>query len=303
MRLIASALIAIIVTSSALCSEPYTDGGDGYYYDQGGARYTRSIKWEWVPGYYYWSRCCRYWKDGYWKNVGYTYKAVPLSAKYPDWKTQLLRIAAQKEENRAFIEAVREMGLTVPGNYADHASIAGLPSATQYSVFRSSSSADLYGLADPMVLFQQSSAHVRQAGELFGAGAQQYNQMVDKDRERAAFVSEIRAKGETAAQLLAALQPTPSTHIRNSQQSIIPTTPQRAAAIKACINCHGDKDPKGGYSVLRHWQLSAEAQMKVVAEHLLAEDGTEPFMPRDGERLPADLIKEFLPPGQRAKLR
>lgn len=316
-------IVMLLLASGAAASAPYTYR-DGAYYGADGHKYTRKQKWVWVDGYYYTKNCCRYWQEGYWQTNGYDYERVveQLSYKDPAWRTKLLEIAAQRDrfegqlraaanEQNAFIESVRELGLT--GNFywqqygvapqlAGHHSSYAVAGNTLYSVFQNSSVVDVYGQANPDLIFQQASAHTKYAFDLAGQGSQQFVAMANAERDRASRIGETIARGQAAAQALQAAQGS-STHIRNTQTEVRPLQAQggRLRAMRACIECHGDQNPEGGYRVSQHWTLSAKDQMRVVERLTLGDDDPK-RMPKDQPRLSSDLILEFLPAADRARL-
>lgn len=298
MRLALALTALLIAACSVLASGPYTPGGDGYWYGVDGLRYTRTESRVWVDGYYYWRNGCRYWQAGYYK-TSYAYALVPLTYKTPNWRDRLLTIAREKQEHEEFMQAIREMGLTVPG-YASgpHLGAYGVSGNTIISQFKNVSATDLYGL-DLALLFQQQAALARD-GQAYGAkGVEQLGGLVDRAGERAAFAAEIVAKGQAAAQVLQAMSVTPSVHTRNQQVGPAAALPgpvsKRTLAMQACIKCHGEVEPKGNYRVSQHWTLTPAEQMEVVRDHLLAPEGSDEFMPKGGKRLPAELILEFVP--------
>lgn len=318
--------VLLFVTTVADASAPYSLGADGYYYGSNGLRYTRSSYQTWVPGYYYTRNCCRYYQQGYYK-TDYSYALAPLTYRDPDWRTQLLKIAAYRDQAEAkvrlsaleqtqFVESVRELGLS--GNFYwqnygvstlqnRHIGQYGASGNAVYSSYVNSSVADVYGGADTTILFQQAAALAKDGLAIGAQATDRFSGLIDKERDRAAFAAEIIAKGQAAAQVLQAIQPTASAHVRTTQQQTIITTDRKALAIRACITCHGDAKPEGGYRVSQHWALTPDQQMAVVQNHLLAEEGTEAFMPRalpgqQTKRLPAEVILEFVPIQDRVKL-
>ena len=319
------AFVLILLNAMPLLAADYVLR-DGYYYDSAGARYTRSVSQVWVPGYYYYSNCCKYWKAGYYKDV-YTYHAYPLTSAEPDWRLKLLEIAAtrdklegklryQANEHNMFVESVRELGLS--GNFFwhqygmapqlaapnAHLGIYGASGNTVYSQYANSSVADVYGAVDTNVLFQQAAALAKDGLSIGGQATERFAGLIDKERDRAVFAAEIIARGQAAAQALQAASPTPSTHIRQSQTqtTITQLGPKRLAAVRACIQCHGDgANNKTQYRVLQHWTLPQDLQREVV-DKLLADPSSKEFMPKNGKRLAADLILEFMPQDDRARV-
>ena len=302
-------IVALLTVQTVHASEPYSFR-DGYYFDLAGAKYTRAKAWVWVDGYYYWKGCCRYYQDGYWQSNGYTYTqvAAAISYKTPNWRDRLLEIAAAREESDAFLTAVQAMGLTrsvqvpyAPGNVA----------YAQQSIIQS---ADYYGLLDVNLTIQQQAAMVRDATALVDRGIGGYVNISNAAMERERAIAEIRAKGQAAALVLQAAAAAPSASFRTQESKTVPALPQplaqainlkRQAAIASCIQCHGAKDPQGGYRVELHWTLPPDKQLEVVRRLTLHEDEPK-FMPRvaggeAGKRLAPDLVMEFLPSGDRVK--
>lgn len=324
-------LAALAVTDLSIASEPYTVGNDGYYYDAAGSKYTRKQKWLWVDGYYYTKNCCRYWQPGYWQSNGYDYAKVAVTYKDPNWRTELLRIAAARdqiegqvryarEEQANFLESVQALGLTGNFYFSNYGLTGGYDYSkvqtgnTVYSTYKNSSVADIYGATNADYLFQQASALAKDGLAFGDRGAERFAGLINVERERSKAVAEILAKGQTAERVLNAASAAPGGTFR-STQTVQRTErnvernvggDKRLLAMRACISCHGDEDPQGGYKISQHWNQSADDQMEAVRRMTLPESDPK-FMPRTpnggaGKRLSADLILEFMPVQERAKL-
>ena len=337
------ALLVLLFMALPVQAADYTLGTDGLYYSAGVA-YTRSVSKVWVEGYYYYKGCCRYWYPGYYQQ-SYSYKAAPLpDYKDPNWRNKLLtivesrkkyedKVLAEAAEQNNYIEAIREFGLTgslqsyglIPtlanpyrGHYQATYAVQG---NTQYAAaaYQNSNVTDVYGLLDKNLFMQQASAFSRDALAMAGQGHAANLQYAEKDGAWQARVAEILAKGQSAAQTLQAANAAPSASIRSTESGTYPVplngqqqpqqgqfSPRRLAAMRNCVACHGDSNPRGGYKVSTHWSLSAEDQIKVV-EHLVAESTDPLFMPKlpsgqPGQRLPSSLILEFMPIEDRARV-
>lgn len=240
-----------LAQASGVVEDGYTQGSNGNWY-YGGNEYTRSKVWY---TYYAYS----YGKSYPYYAYYYQYYPVNKAVTYtdPDWRTQLLKIAASRDkiegklrlnasEQKYFLEAVEALGLAGNFNFKNYGadpynygalsvSQAGYQgkTITGYSL---STFADVYGAFDRSVLYQQASRHTQNAQQLAGQAATDFSGLVAQEGNNSVRVAEILAKGEAAAKVLQASKPEDRTQITTREFRFqIEQTPDGKVEVKPIL--------------------------------------------------------------------
>src|SRR5579862_1463069 len=118
---LALATIAILGLCAGADASSYYLATDGYYYAPGSTQaYTRTSSWQ--PAYYY---------NGCYHQGYYTYSYTPyyapapsvtvkLSPSDPNWRTELLKVAAARDEAKAYQDALNALGIQQPTGLVSH---------------------------------------------------------------------------------------------------------------------------------------------------------------------------------------
>lgn len=264
--LIVTTFFFISEAKAQVYSDGYVDRIDNYTY--------RSGYWYFGSDYSIPYTRVRYQNPGYWYNgcyvngsFYYTYTryyaptpppiAATITAKDSDWRTQLLKVAEQRDkyngqiqkqalEHAQYMEAVKALGLSPPipgtyvtGGYGGYGSGIGIPSGysisgnyynyplygvnanTQYG-YSYNQIAKLYGDTDINQLFQMSAQLTASAQKLAGDANSQFSGIVSQEGNNKARVAELLAKGAIMAQMLQALQAPPPAKVEGLSFRIEP---------------------------------------------------------------------------------
>jgi mono/diheme cytochrome c family protein len=249
----------------------------------------------------------------------------------PQWRTKILGIVAQRVEQQNYAESLRLLGFAnVMAGYGPV-----FPAESQYSQgqafaaqgntlwgYSFSQLAQLYGDANPAVLYQMANSQTQGAQALAGQAQSGFNQLLAVDGENRAKLASIMLRGEAAERVLRALvepggkvetkgfsfQVTPGgpnqlPKIQRSDAGVAPEQKQALAAAwqsvaqAKCAGCHAGADAKGGFQISAYPGLTME-QKQLVWERIASRDAAKQ-MPRladgkPGTPLTGDELKLFL---------
>lgn len=200
---------------------------DGYwYYGQGYDAYTRTLYQN--PGYYNYG--IYYPGSTYYRySYSHTYKA-PLSYKNPDWRSQLLNIAAQRDkvegqirkdafEQAYFSQSVKQLGLEgnfnwqaygmsppYPNNLNQGYNLnQQLPLASTIMGYSQTNVSQMYGDLNVNQVMQQAFRLGEQANNNAAAGTQSFMSLASQAGTNQNKVAEILAKGQAVQAMLQAI--------------------------------------------------------------------------------------------------
>jgi hypothetical protein len=194
----------------------------GSYWIRNGQAYTRI----WVAPVYTstFAYGCR---TSYLKSAGYySYSRVAVArakadvpAYGPDWKVEILKTAALRDDHRAYLEAVKALGFSSPflASYNTYGS-SSYPSLGSYGAQGSTAYGyslkqvqEAYGTLDLNVLYQQASRLAQGSQALSRDATGDFSALVAAAGDNAARVAEIIAKARAAEIALRAAGADPST--------------------------------------------------------------------------------------------
>lgn len=242
---LAAALLIVGVAGATHYPAGYVNG-DGYTYNYignvgywyyGGVPYTR----EYTAGYYYYQYGVQYYQPGYYTYSRYYEPAQPtVSPKDPGWRSQLLKIASQRDkvegeirkgahEQQWFMDAVKALGLEqnfhwngygaappvgayygTPGVGAGYGSLQlgahGALGNTVYG-YNAHTITNLYGDVNLPQLYQQAARLTQNAQDLAKQATGDFSTLVGKEGDNRARALEILARAAAARDVLNALQP------------------------------------------------------------------------------------------------
>jgi hypothetical protein len=241
------------------------------------------------------------------------------------WREQLLAIAAERDEHRQYLEAVNALGLgggrgavDLYGQISTYGHPFAAQGATQYGQV---SLQGAYPDVDLKVLFNQASKLAENAQGLAGQATGDFAGLVSQEGLQRAEVARIIARGQAAAQVLAAMQDqqgsVTSTEFLLRQkpsgdwqvgpqtggalqgqapQEILGQPSQAPAQIDAlvaakCAKCHTGPNAKSGLQLAAWSALSSETQRNVLSR-ILSDDAEVrmPPPPADGLTVAEKLV-------------
>lgn len=306
MRQLLFGLLALVAITATAQASGYTYS-NGYYWS-GGTAYERQTAW-------YWDGCC--WR--YYYTYSKSSYQTPAAATTPKgWRQQLLEIASDREENRAYLEGLKALGLSAPAQaYTGSYSLYGTtqtytsPYAAQgQTVVGYDQLSTAYPDIDLKLLYNQANQLAVGAQGLTDRATGDFQSLVSQESDRRAKVAEILARAQAATQLMQSFGESKTTKSAFAAVPTPATPPQQAAPdggdnngafnkeaffnvlATKCISCHS-KDtkpaPAGGLDLLQYFALSAEKRQAI--NDRLVTDDADKRMPRKadgtpGERLP-----------------
>jgi mono/diheme cytochrome c family protein len=304
-------LLLLLLAVSAADASQYVFH-DGYWW-WGGQAYTRTAYWYpgngCTPGYWYY----RY------TPVDVPASTVPYTA---DWKTQLLKVKEKQADYQAYLQALREAGLTVPyapplaGGYSLSGTLHyGATGSTLYG-YGGSYTYQQPGSIDLNLLYQQAAQLAAQSQRLGGEATANFQGLVGQAGTNQARTAEILARGQVAQQILAALALPPTAEMKSFSFKVVPggtietdrskVSEQDKAALleqwkeharNTCLACHNAQNKKGGFNVGEYPDMTPEQKQRVIETLTTADEKKR--MPRDanggaGKRLTAEELRLWL---------
>jgi hypothetical protein len=308
-------------------------GGGGYYYPPlyyggysyayryenagyAGNRYYPAGWYAYVPGVGYYL-----YGHGYYAGQEYTPPALP-SYKDPGWRSKVIDVVRDRDEAAAYANALKALGVTQPTAYANPAfGSYGASGSTGYG-YTYETLRSAYGETNLNSLYQQAGRLTQGAQQLAGQAHTEFSGLVQQAGDSAGRVAEQLARGQAAAQALRAaagqsVEATKTTVIGGGTTTTLPTVEPTATAepvaepnvsvqsgkvflervgLPKCGSCHGQKEPKGGFSILDYPTADPEKRQKVLAR--LFHPSPEKRMPQtaDGKHVPlsAAELKAFI---------
>lgn len=273
----------------AASATDYTLGHGGYYYQAGSLQpYMRTQVYR--DGYYYYQHGYRYYSPGYYE-YSYSPYYVPVPPALPkptdaNWRTELLKIAAQREEEIAYESAIKLLGINRgPTGYGGYQYQGVVNSTTVYgnSV---SDKLNLYNNTDMNTLFQQLAQITDQQQYMAGKSVENFGQLISQEGAQKSRLLEILARAEVAGIVLRSLEQASKTESRfefkSTPQQMPPATdpqpqvlPQKTtmqdlinafsdSAVRTCSNCHSDKKRDGGFALSDLNKMDANGKAKVL---------------------------------------
>jgi len=280
----------------------------------------------WYPAGYY------SYQGGVWYLLGHgayypTQKQEAVKATPPkDWKNELLRTAEKRDEQAAYLQALKTLGLPqpIPQNAPYSSALAYAPQnayqgSTVYG-YTYSSIRDLYGQTNLNTLYQQAQRLAESSQQMGQQATRDFSQLVSQEGQSRGRVAEILAAGQAARMALEGARPGDSARIQErvqiqtqtrevqnqgqkqgepgqqQDQSKQETARQTGAAtpvsVQRCGECHSGKDPKGGFDIAGYPQMSIAERQKKVWPRLLLED-PEKRMPLGKQPLTVEEFKRF----------
>jgi hypothetical protein len=217
-----------------------------------------------------------------------------------------------------------------PNRYGAYNQLVGNYGTSGNSVY--GYSFDAYGTADETQAYQSAAALIRQAGNVYQNGLTGHQSLIESRNHGRERIAETLAVGKIVAEAFRAAKPPGEVHAQvhasqsqGNQQSSQerreerreeqreerhegnfpggpgPGSPggqaqagdARGALIAACIECHGDKEPKGNYRIKDHWNYPRERQREAGRRVLLPPNDKD-HMPKGKGILPMPLVMELL---------
>lgn len=247
-----------------LISTPQTVEAGYYYYGTYASYYDGNFHYHeagygtdglWYPAGNY------SWINGQWYLQGYGFGAgVAKKVDYtPDWKKQLLNIAANRDkvegrlrenalDQQHFLQAAEALGLKGNFNWSNYGQHPGFPGygaggygaglgsiglgsygATSDTVYGYTYNTikDVYGDTNLAALYQQASRLAENAQNLGGQATQGFQDAVAKEGDNRSRVAEILAKAQAAKVALDAANLPPQSHTETKSSTVVvtPTAP------------------------------------------------------------------------------
>jgi len=302
MKSILTTTILLLTLALASVNTVYANGGytynnDGYWYDTNGCAYTR----ERYQCYY--NRCNWYW----------AYRYIPCSVKQSvkkDWKQTILDITERREENTAFLDAIKALN---PSADEVRAIASYLPAHQQRllhykktyaegfnadqgdTVFSVSQLSDIYNSNDLSVLYQQSARLVESSQAIAGDAQAGFNDAIRAEGRERARIAEIIAKTSLVREALRAATPPHAETVEGtiSEGEVNTLESQQFEDVHAviaakCIKCHNDIKPSGGFDLQQYDRFSETQKRRVVLAI------TSGRMPKGGKPLVMTEISLFV---------
>lgn len=278
--LLFTALATLLVLSTPIPAADYYDGyvtpagftwhaGDGYWW-KGGTAYTRQLVTK--PGYYY----CGYYYTGkqYWEYSAASYTPPATTIAYTkDWKSQALKVAAQRDDHNAYLQTLKVLGMGAPpdqgplppgggrllrGAYGNYPyALSGKGNSLQLSTYGASGNTlygytlnsvkDFYGTTDLNTLYQQAARLTQNAQSLAGQGNADFSDLVRQAGTNQARVAEILAQAAAAERALNAARG-PAVSVQNQRSFTfearpvappLPATPTPPAPVGPLVPAPG----------------------------------------------------------------
>lgn len=326
MRFLVAAL-ACLIAASGVHAQDYVYRS-GFYWLNGNA-YNRTLIS--TPGSYYYGRNgCVY---QYPSVSSYSYTPVPTPSvtnnitvnppatpKYtPDWKIDVLKYKTAKDDQDAFLAALRALGINGQDPPAQGGATAAVTSqfytgGNSLYGYTYNSMKEAYGQLDVNALYQ-AAARLAQGAQQYGSEAtSNHAALVQQAGDNQARIAEITAQASASALKLKALEPLPSTKTvttitGTSSQPVIPqgvttavanvNAPQdmkgfvaRISDTNSCGACHTGANPKGGLDISK-WETFTPARRWAIIGRLVTEDPNK-RMPRLADGTPGALSKNDL---------
>ena len=295
-------LLSLLLLLGSLClddiqaSQPYTYAAP-YYFDAQGLAYTRTDNWTWVAPCY---SCGRY-QAGYWLFAGYTYALVPVT---PSTDRQVIlgiiqarakaqnQMAKDAQEQANVLELIREAGLS--GNFSYSGYFGGrltMPANLQYSTAGVQGNTVLgyetvkfnTSGVDRNVLYQQFARSVDRSLDLAGVSVQGQKELTAQEGALANQLALTLARGKVSGDVYRATEPPASTNYESKKVNFGPMPP----AVEV--------SPKGAnFKISDVPGLDAVVIVEKVLPHLVGKNGQKPHMPKDGEALTAEEVRQFM---------
>lgn len=207
-----------------------------------------STGWHTFHGYWYW------WNGYAWSAphtyVNGVYSLYTVPARTKDWKERLVEAAKDQDDHRAYLEALGALG------YKSGASASAYSYSGQGDTVYGTSTyslAELYGKTDLNVLYEQATRLAQSAQDVGASATTGHQSLVKEAGTASARVAEILARGEVAAKMLQATEPSPSARIETRTEhgggSVVALGGQPILSMY-CSKCHLNTEKhKGGFSL------------------------------------------------------
>ncbi len=314
------AVIVLMLSFAGSVSAQWYQSRDTYwYYGNGSQPYTRQL----VQAPSYW-QCGVYYPGA--SSYTYTRYHAPAAyvapvAKAVDWRTQLLEIAAKRDDHFQYMEAVGKLGLdrtpygapylpqglpnvgygsTVQGHYYSYP--YPVNATTQYGLSQQSYNdrAQAYYNFNPEVALQMSDQHVLQALKLGGQGMTGFREIIAQDGQNRARIAEHFAKAAIVKSVLDGLKAGPEVkgfsfkidsggNVQRVEENVPPAAKQQLAnefaqlVSSRCASCHTGKEAKGQFDIASYPGLTTEQKQIVWMRLDTADDKQVMPQPRAGE--------------------
>ena len=281
---LATLLLLLVLTTTAIASDGYTCRADGYYYDCYGQAYTRERY------QYYYNRHCWYWAYRYVPHYTYSYPAKR------DWKTALVGIAERRaaaedelkkyeQDNAAFIEALKQLNPTTVEDYKILQRVAPVQSRKLVSIHKEYASgfnaeqgdtvfsvaqlSDVYNNNDLSVLYQQSARLVENAQGIAGDANAGFTDAIRAEGRERARVAEIIAKTTLVREALRAASPpysetTDGTVVESEGGEENLATDIHTLIATKCLKCHNDVKASGGVDLGQYDKFNETQRRRVL---------------------------------------
>jgi len=225
----------------------------------------------------------------------------------PNWKSDAIKYAEARDDYAAYLATLRSLGIQgqqysfQQGTYGSgygQLPLFGANATTPYS-YSYQSLASMYGDTNLNQLYQQSAQLTQGAQKLAGDAFSGHSQLVGQAGRDAASLAQILAKGQTAEQILRALNGPNTVQTNVNVQGHVPLPPAQkpqeqpqqpkaggSSSVEAlqsligdrCAACHSGARKEGGIDLANYLQFS-RAQKEKVWESLLTNDARK-RMPR-----------------------
>lgn len=260
-----------------------------------------------APGYY--AGC--YYPQGYYQHLPNYAPATNVTVNLPatppaNWKTELLAIAKQREDELAYLTAIQLLGLGRPGAvYANAGGYSGVYGITTTSTGYGYSVAqvqDLYNQTNVNALFQQMSQLATGQQQLSGDAVDAFAKLLGQEAGNNAKLLEIRARTEALRTFLQHLQqPTTTTTALQATTgavanpgAVLPSGPAApanldairaawAAAATGCVQCHSNDQNKKGNFIVADFVRLTRKQRAVVLDRVDPQADAKVRMPRNAD--------------------
>lgn len=278
-RLLVLLFLLLFVTSVA--AGDYYVFRDGYWWCHG-VPHTRTR--HWFPG----TGC----SPGYWYYQYHPVRHVSvhnITYRDPDWRVKLLELKKDQQEQAAFLQAIREFGLTSPSPLPVAFALSGTLSYGTSGATLYSYGGTYNGYAAPVstldlnLLYQQASQLVAGAQRLAGEGNKGFQELIGQEGAQRARIEEIRARGQAAQQIIAALALPPTAEMKSFSFKVAPSgglVPDnthvpadaraalleqwKALAVAKCRKCHSHEKASGGFNVELYPDMTVEQKQRVI---------------------------------------
>jgi len=310
-RFVLALLVGLSIAVSVK-ADSYVQGTDGYFYLNGTA-HSRT----WVAGSTY-LNCGRYYQSaGYYSYTPVVVAAAQVPAFTPNWKSDLIKFLAHREDEQSYVAALKAIGLNPPGYVVPQQSALygtfGVNTSTVYGYQQS-----LAQYADPFKpnldqYFLQAFQLSQGAQDASKDALQAFHGTVQLTAEQAARIAAINARRDAHVAFAKILDGPPSAsssstlfQLKNGALSPVEVLPSPKGealtgslqqrwnmSAQRCSACHYGNKVEGGFSVDKFPSMPADKQLPVVSRLMLPKSDPK-FMPKGGDPIPPEELRAWI---------